>query len=381
MRRFQGLLIVKVLFIMIINVLSVLAVNASGNFEKETIYKSNDDTKKIKIVFMSEGYSKDQMNKFVGDSKRLMNGIFENKAFSSDKDKFEVSVLKIPSNEYSFKSYIKESMIYMPNWDAPKNVLVEQVPEADLGILVLNSKEYGGRGPRDVAILTSDNADSEKVVLHEIGHSYARLADEYANTFGNDPKDAANIATDKNNVPWVNMMARKDVGVFNLPEALGYFKPALKCRMNIAWEDDYCEVCFETIKNRTKTLFEKYNPGIRSNRKTIETRSQVTEPKSTAIGNQTETKPIVANSGTIGATEVVVAPKVETTKVAAASKVAAAKVETTKVDINNVKLTEDKRENSNSNKNTNNNNNGNDFWLYFSQLLIGMFPFLKKWIA
>ncbi len=49
---------------------------------------------------------------------------------------------------------------------------------ADIVIVLVNSANYGGAGGA-VAWATSRNAKSFEIALHEIGHSFARLQDEY----------------------------------------------------------------------------------------------------------------------------------------------------------------------------------------------------------
>lgn len=50
----------------------------------------------------------------------------------------------------------------------------------DMVDLIINSKKYGGSGG---AIATNSIVSSAKwIAIHEVGHSYAKLADEY--TYG-----------------------------------------------------------------------------------------------------------------------------------------------------------------------------------------------------
>lgn len=235
-----------------------------GEYEKTLIYRQDTDRQKITMVFMSEGYKQSEQGKFMKDVKRMTEGIFKNKAFSQDKDKFEIYALWIPTESYSFHTYFKEKLIFMPDWNAPKRMMQSQIATADIGVLLINSAAYGGRGPEDVAITTVDHPYAIDVLLHELGHAYAGLVDEYANTFGADPGNAPNIATDPGNVPWQAWMGKPDIGCYPLPNAPGYYKPSQSCKMNLCWEQDFCTVCLESIRSTTQKLYEA-QPGIALN--------------------------------------------------------------------------------------------------------------------
>src|SRR5205085_11779517 len=94
------------------------------------------------------------------------------------------------------------------------NVVVRSLPEnmRDLRIVIVNDPVYGGSGGPTVII--SNCCNLAELVLHELGHSFGRLADEY-DYGGTTTTDCVtmrepNVANDDavfnhhNNIPWIH---------------------------------------------------------------------------------------------------------------------------------------------------------------------------------
>ena len=80
-----------------------------------------------------------------------------------------------------------------------------QVPEGNATMVIVNSPIYGGAGG-DVAWF-STHTDSAEIGIHELGHSYFGLTDEYGdivNTYSGTEPEAANatINTDRATIKW-----------------------------------------------------------------------------------------------------------------------------------------------------------------------------------
>jgi hypothetical protein len=73
----------------------------------------------------------------------------------------------------------------------------------DIKIVIVNDPEYGGSGGRGVTVSSTDSRGSE-IILHELGHSFGLLADEYSGTscgfLGSYPNVTA--TTDRNQIQW-----------------------------------------------------------------------------------------------------------------------------------------------------------------------------------
>ncbi len=156
---------------------------------------SGDPQDKADIAFIAEGYTKDEMPKFLEDAKRLSDSILAIKPFSEFKDRFNFYAIESPSADQgitvpgkgiyantALKStfYTFDMDRYLTTSDAwPVYDVAANVPY-DAIFLVVNSKIYGGGGFFNYyAESTADNFYAPKVAIHEFGHSFAGLADEY----------------------------------------------------------------------------------------------------------------------------------------------------------------------------------------------------------
>jgi hypothetical protein len=160
-----------------------------------TVFENGPPADKVDLLVISEGYTQDQLPKFHADVKRLLESLFKEEPFKSRKPDFNVRALDLPS---------PESGINRPNagvfrrtplsteynvFDSERYVLTldnralrdaaSAAPYEFIEILV-NEQTYGGGGIfNDHATASVDSAFSEYVFVHEFGHHFAALADEY----------------------------------------------------------------------------------------------------------------------------------------------------------------------------------------------------------
>ncbi len=149
----------------------------------------------VDLVFLSEGYTRMEQEKFVEDVRRLVNAFFSIAPFSASRQKFNISALFVPSDESgtdipgehiyantrfnsSFCTFGTERYLTVSDmktvYDAAAVVPWDQL------VLLVNSSRYGGGGIYNlVTVCTSDHELSPKVLAHEFGHAFAGLADEY----------------------------------------------------------------------------------------------------------------------------------------------------------------------------------------------------------
>lgn len=165
---------------------------------QDLIYKAlenGDPHTCVDLVFVAEGYTADARDKFQSDVDRFAGYLFATEPFKSHKEKFNVYGVFRPSAENGmdeprqgvFKKTVLNASFnafdldrYMLTEEGKKlREIAAQVPY-DAIIILVNSKRYGGGGIyNDYCITTVDNAVSKRVFLHEFGHSFAGLADEY----------------------------------------------------------------------------------------------------------------------------------------------------------------------------------------------------------
>jgi hypothetical protein len=157
--------------------------------------KNGPPRKSVDIVFVAEGYTVEDKDKFRSDVDRFTGWLFEIEPYRSAKAVFNVTGILRPSPERAMDeprqgAYKKTGLNASFNaFDLDRYMLIEdghrlrevaaEVPY-DAIVVMVNSKRYGGGGIyNDYCVTTVDNERSKAVFVHEFGHSFAGLADEY----------------------------------------------------------------------------------------------------------------------------------------------------------------------------------------------------------
>jgi hypothetical protein len=156
---------------------------------------TGDPHDKVDLVFLAEGYMAADRDKFKADVDRMTNALFAIEPYGSLKDRFNVrGVFRASADrgmdEPRQRSYKKTVLGASFNaFDLDRYMLIEEdhlmhdiaaeVPYDVLAVLV-NSPRYGGGSiGLDYCVTTVDHPASPQVFVHELGHSFAYLADEY----------------------------------------------------------------------------------------------------------------------------------------------------------------------------------------------------------
>jgi hypothetical protein len=160
-----------------------------------TVFENGPPSRKVDLLLISEGYTAAEMPKFRADVERLVEALFREEPFRRRRADFNVRALELPS---------AESGVNRPNagvfrrtpvsaeyniFDSERYVLTldnralrdaaSAAPYEFIEILV-NDRTYGGGGIfNDQATTSVDSAFSEYVFVHEFGHHFAALGDEY----------------------------------------------------------------------------------------------------------------------------------------------------------------------------------------------------------
>ena len=160
-----------------------------------TVFENGPTNEKVDLLILGEGYTEAELPKFHGDVKRLTDKLFATEPFRSRKKDFNVRAIDLPAavsgvnrphvgkfrrTAVSASYYVFESERYMLTEDnrALRDVL-SAAPYEFIEILA-NEKQYGGGGIYNFQATASvDTAFAEYVFVHEFGHHFAGLADEY----------------------------------------------------------------------------------------------------------------------------------------------------------------------------------------------------------
>jgi hypothetical protein len=152
-------------------------------------------SEKVDLLVISEGYTAAEMAKFQSDARRLLDALFAEEPFKSRRTDFNVRILELPSaqsgvnrpNAGVFKRTplgvqynIFDSERYMLTLDNRALRDAASAAPYEFIEILANEKTYGGGGVfNDQATASVDSAFSEYVFVHEFGHHFAALGDEY----------------------------------------------------------------------------------------------------------------------------------------------------------------------------------------------------------
>jgi len=159
------------------------------------VHTSGDPHAVVDIAILGEGYTRDQAGKFEADLRRFAAAMLDHEPYASHADRFNIWGVLAPSQDpgcdepsrgvgartalgCSFDSFGSERYLLTENNRALHDVAAHAPCDA-LSIMV-NHDRYGGGGIYNFFnTFTTDNQWSEYVFLHEFGHHFAGLADEY----------------------------------------------------------------------------------------------------------------------------------------------------------------------------------------------------------
>ena len=197
--------------------------------------KNGPPANKVDLVILGEGYTVMEKDKFQKDLARFSDAFFSQEPYQTCRERFNVTGLLKPSaesgcDEPSFGSFKNTALgASFDSFGLERYLLVEEnrgwrdvagrVPY-DAVMIMVNSPRYGGGGIYNLyCTFTSDNQWSDYLIMHEFGHSFSGLADEYYtsavayNEFypaGVEPLEPNITALlDSKNLKWQELVTRK----------------------------------------------------------------------------------------------------------------------------------------------------------------------------
>ena len=237
-----------------------------------TLQQAADTLRCIHVAYVAEGYQQQEMGTFLEDCKTAMVSLFQHEPFKAMKDRFNMVAVMSPSEESGtswpakgiwrntvlgshFDTFYSDRYLTTLHLKKLHDVLAG-TPYEHIIILV-NTDHYGGGGIYNSYNLTyAHGPQFRPVVVHEFGHSFGGLADEYP--YGNDdPMYFAdtepwepNLTTQHDfNGKWEQLVKEGRAG---LVEGGGYLSKGVwrgfdNCRMRTNEEPEFCLVCKEAL--------------------------------------------------------------------------------------------------------------------------------------
>jgi IgA Peptidase M64/Peptidase M64 N-terminus len=257
-------------------------------FESFKVQYSGDPSEKVDIVIIPEGYTEDEMDKFKVDCKKVAGYLFNSSPYTENKKKFNIWGIEAPSQDegtdipakHIWKKTLLNTSFYTFDLErylmTTDNKTVRDVaanaPYDQIYILV-NSSQYGGGAIYNYySVCVSDNMFTEYIFVHELGHGFAYLADEYSEknspyknfyNFNVEPTEPnlttlvdfkskwKDLVNDSTPIPTPPDSEYKNiVGAF---EGGGYveegiYRPMFDCQMRSISINNFCPVCKRAIK-------------------------------------------------------------------------------------------------------------------------------------
>ena len=278
---------------------------ADKGYETRTVLQGGPLAQTVDIVIVAEGYTEAQKDKFFKDAGRAADALFSHEPFASQKERFSVRAVFAPSadsgvslprqGEWRSTStsshfdtfYVDRYLTTSSVWDVYD--IIGTVP-FDQIIVLANTDIYGGGGIyNSLTIMNSDHPTFVPVLVHEFGHAFGGLGDEYA--YGDNPETMypadtepwepnlttlvdfgskwADLVPEGTPVPtpldkleeqdvrkiWNSLSAdekatlNSQVGVFEGGgyQMKGVYRPVQECRMRINECEEFCPVCYRSI--------------------------------------------------------------------------------------------------------------------------------------
>ncbi len=170
-------------------------------YESRKFMYHGDPAKKVDVVIMGDGYTKAEAGKFERDVERFTNRLFEFAPFRERKKDFNIWTIFVESGESGIDE--PTNGLWRDNvlgasyntFDTPRYVLTmdnrvlrdiaSNAPYDEIYVII-NSNRYGGGGIFNLFAITYTDPEEdwqswwpEYVFVHEFGHAFAGLGDEY----------------------------------------------------------------------------------------------------------------------------------------------------------------------------------------------------------
>ena len=160
-----------------------------------TIQKTGEPEARVDFLILGDGYTAAEAKKFERDARRLTETLFKTSPFKENRKSFNVWAMSPPAAESGVSrpstGIYRDSPIgatydafgserYVLTFDNPALRRTAQFAPYEFIEVLVNNRTYGGGGIFNLySTVASDNAFAAYVFVHEFGHHFAALADEY----------------------------------------------------------------------------------------------------------------------------------------------------------------------------------------------------------
>ena len=246
---------------------------AAQTFPTTKIKDAGPDANRVNFVILAEGYRNVDAPLFLTDATSITTETFTESPLSNYAAFFNVYAVAVASQEAGAKhpgtatdvtepaspvstanNYFGTTfdyngihrLLYSNQFATINAVAAANYPGYDQLLLLVNDATYGGAGGSYAT--TSTNPAAGQIAIHEYGHSFAQLADEYA--YGRARGGAPNLTAESNPtlVRWADWLGTGGIGVYPVETFAGttWHRPHQNCMMRYL-NRDFCAVCGERL--------------------------------------------------------------------------------------------------------------------------------------
>jgi hypothetical protein len=243
--------------------------------------------KKLDIVFIAEGYTATEQEMFKEDCKRFAGYLLGAYPFREHRDRINIrgvgavseeSGVSIPGEKIYRETaigvsfYTFNSERYLMAMDFQKIRDIASLVPYDQIFIIVNSDKYGGGGIFNYyATGTRGNRAADFLLIHEFGHSFAGLGDEYYTSdvavsefydLNTEPWEPNITTLVEFGRKWADLLpagteiptpaSAENAGMIGVYEGGGYaakgiYRPFVDCTMKSVKYDAFCPVCSREI--------------------------------------------------------------------------------------------------------------------------------------
>jgi hypothetical protein len=257
-----------------INPADVLIRPVDSHYPVQNIHIGGAADRAIDVVFLPEGYTADELPDFFAHCKEAVDAILAHEPFASMSERFNFRAVMAPGSDSGvsvprlgdwkhtqfnshFSTFYSDRYLTSPNVFTINDVAAS-APYEHI-IVLANTTEYGGGGIlNDYTLTAAGHKLFRPVVVHEFGHSFGGLADEYfydgdvmEDTYPTDIEPLEpNVTTQRRFIgKWENLVASGDASLVEggAYSSKGVWRAAEDCRMRTNTAPSFCPACRQAL--------------------------------------------------------------------------------------------------------------------------------------
>ncbi len=247
-------------------------------FPYEKVQETGADQGRIILMVMGDGYTVAEMANFESDAETAIAGLFSIAPWNKRRGAFNIYRVDVVSSQSGadhpeFGTSVDTELDATYNCSGIQRLIcvntswaqeiAASVAAYDMVMVIVNDDTYGGSGGS--VTVTSTHSAAADLVLHEFGHSFGNLADEYEDAYPGypdgdwEPNVSYAYGFDRSQIKWnlwidgATPLPTPDNGSYS--DAIGMFegarykptgiyRPRETCEMRI-YTHQFCEVCTE----------------------------------------------------------------------------------------------------------------------------------------